>query len=206
MCCGERPGPRPRALLYAPCTAAVQVSVGIPECATRRGAWCSRWSAKVCMCDSSPRLRCLLQAPTTDVAGAAEVWTLRQDRAHATRDEAFEPAPATKFAQHGAFSGLSAKKFAQHYPSSSTSAKKLAQQAQKHQFWGVFSALGELFRARTHARPSRANFFALTPTIRARGANKFAHRTRRHGDVETNDTTAATDARHHKTAIATAYP
>ena len=53
-----------------------------------------------------------------------------------------------------------AKKFAQHCPSSSTSAKKLAQQAEKHQFWGVFSALGELFRARTHIKPRGANYFA----------------------------------------------
>ena len=219
MCYGERPGPRPRALLYTLCVA-VQVSIGIPGWDTRRGAWCSQWSTKVCMCDSSPRLRCLLQAPTTDVAGAAEVWTLRQDRAHATRDEAFEPAPAKKFAQpdprgcwsakkfaqHGAFSGLSAKKLAQHHPSSSTSAKKLAQQAKKRRNWGVFSALGELFRARTHIKPRGANFFALTPTIRARGANEFAHGTQRRGNFETNDTTAPADAGHRETTITTARP
>ena len=85
-----------------------------------------------------------------------------------------------------------AKKLAQRSPSNDFSAKKLAQQAQKHQNWGVFSALGELFRARTHIKP--------------RGANYFAHRTRRHGDVETNDTTAATDAGHRETAMTTARP
>ncbi len=35
---------------------------------------------------------------------------------------------------------------------------------------------GELFRARTHTRPSRANF--------------FAHEVRQHGEIETNSTTA----------------
>ena len=40
----------------------------------------------------------------------------------------------------------------------------------------------------------------------ARWANYFAHRTRRHGDVETNDTTAATDAGHRETTITTACP
>ena len=54
------------------------------------------------------------------------------------------------------------------------------------------AALGELFRARTHIKPRWASF--------------FAHRTRRHGDVETNDTTAATDAGHRETAITTARP
>ena len=37
---------------------------------------------------------------------------------------------------------------------------KLAQQAQKRRIWGVFSAQGELFRARTHIWPHRANKFA----------------------------------------------
>ena len=193
MCCGERPGPWPRALLYALRTAAVQVSAGIPGWATRRGVWCSRWSAKVCVCNGSlPCLRALTQAPTTAVAGSAEVCTLRQDRAHATRDEASRPTPATKFSQHGSFSGLSAKKFAQHGASSGLSAKKLAQQAQKHQFWGVFSALGEQFRARTHIKP--------------RGANEFAHKTQPRGDIETKDTTAGSDTGQRETAITTAHP
>ena len=100
--------------------------------------------------------------------------------------------PAKKFAQHSPTTGTSAKKFAQHGASSGISAKKLAQQAQNHQFWGVFSALGELFRARTHIKP--------------RGANFFAHRTHQRGDVETNDTSAATDAGHRETPITTAHP
>ena len=102
------------------------------------------------------------------------------------------PVCAKKLAQRSPSPIQPARKVAQRSPSSSTSAKKLAQQAQKHQNWGVFSALGELFRARTHIKP--------------RGANFFAHRTRRHGDVETNDTTAATIAGHRKTPITTARP
>ena len=61
-------------------------------------------------------------------------------------------------------------------PSSGISAKKLAQHARKRRFWAIFRALGELFRARTHTRPSRANF--------------FAHEARQHSDIETNNTTA----------------
>ena len=68
------------------------------------------------------------------------------------------------------------EKLAQHGPSSGASAKKLAQQAQKRRNWGVLSVLGELFRARTHTRTSRAK--------------NFAHRTHKHGDIETNNTTA----------------
>ena len=71
---------------------------------------------------------------------------------------------------------IGAKKLSQHSPSSGSSAKKFAQQAQKHQFWGVFSAQGEYFRACTMTLPRRANF--------------FAHTTRQRGDIETNDTTA----------------
>ena len=58
----------------------------------------------------------------------------------------------------------SAKLFAQHGASSGLSAEKLAQQAQKRQNWGIFSALGELFRAHTHIKPRGANYFALAPT------------------------------------------
>ena len=71
---------------------------------------------------------------------------------------------------------IGAKKLAQHGPFSGISAKKLAQQAQKRRFWGVLSVQGELFRARTHIRPSRANF--------------FAHEERQRGDFETDNTTA----------------
>ena len=58
--------------------------------------------------------------------------------------------------------------------------EKLAQHAIKHRFLALWSMLGELFRARTHTSPSRANF--------------FAHEARQHGDIETNNTSAATDA------------
>ena len=71
---------------------------------------------------------------------------------------------------------VSAKKLAQRGPSSDISAKKLAQQAQKHQFRANLSALGELFRT-----------FAMT---QSRRANFFAHQSRHHGDIETNNTTA----------------
>ena len=70
----------------------------------------------------------------------------------------------------------SAKKLAQHRPYTGLSAKKFAQQAQKHQIWGVLSAQGELFRARTHTRPSRAT--------------NFARSTQKYGDLETSNTTA----------------
>ena len=120
----------------------MQVSAGIPECATRRGAWCSRWSAKVCGCDSSPAFADSFRHPQHP----PRVPPRFADRAHATRDEASRPTPAKKFAQHGASSGLSAK--------------KLAQRAIKHRFWAIFRLLGELFRAHAHIRPRGANFFA----------------------------------------------
>ena len=71
---------------------------------------------------------------------------------------------------------LARKILAQRGPSSRISAKKLAQQAQKCRILAVLSAQGELFRAHTHIRPRRANF--------------FAHEARQHGDIETDNTTA----------------
>ena len=71
---------------------------------------------------------------------------------------------------------LGATKFARHGSSRGVSAKILAQQAKKLRFSPVLGLQGELLRARTHARPSRAK--------------NFAHRTHKHGDIETNDTTA----------------
>ena len=50
----------------------------------------------------------------------------------------------------------------------------------------------------------RANFFALTPTIRPSRANFFAHRTQPRADFETNDASAATDAGQYETADTTA--
>ena len=114
--------------------------------------------------------------------------------------------PAKKFAQRGAssgssakklahqrtLSGLPAKKFAQHAPSSGVFAKKFAQHAIKRRFWAIFRALGELFRARVRAGPSRANF--------------FAHRTQPRADFETNDTSAPADTGKRETAVTTARP
>ena len=50
----------------------------------------------------------------------------------------------------------------------------------------------------------RANFFALTPTIRPSRANFFAHRTQTRTNFETNDASAATDAGQYETADTTA--
>ena len=72
--------------------------------------------------------------------------------------------------------GSGAKKLAQRGPSISVSAKILAPHAQKHRNWSVLSELGELFRAYT--------------TKHRRRVKNFAHRTQKHGDVETNNTTA----------------
>ena len=54
--------------------------------------------------------------------------------------------------------------------------EKLAQRAIKRQFLAIVSTQSELFHARTHIRPSRAT--------------NIAHSTQKHGDVETNNTTA----------------
>ena len=90
------------------------------------------------------------------------------------------------------FATTGAKKFARRDPSSGVFAKKLAQHATKRQFWAIFRALGELFRAHAHIRPRRANF--------------FAHRTRPRANFETNDASAVTDAGQHETAGTTARP
>ena len=71
-------------------------------------------------------------------------------------------------------------------------ATKFAQQAQKHHFWSVFSALGELFRAHAHAKPSRTK--------------DFAHRTKRRGDFETDNTSATADTGQRETTITNARP
>ena len=54
---------------------------------------------------------------------------------------------------------VGAKKLARHGSSTGTSAKKLARRAQKRRIWGVFSALGELFRARTHHQAEQGELF-----------------------------------------------
>lgn len=64
----------------------------------------------------------------------------------------------TKLSQHTSSCRDSAKKFAQHNPSTSIFAKKFAQQAIKRHFWGIYRALGELFRVHARSGPSRENF------------------------------------------------
>ena len=97
-----------------------------------------------------------------------------------------------------------AKKLAQRGPSSGISAKKLAQHGAKTPNLGCFECagrtfsrlhdetppLGELFRARTHTRPSRAT--------------NIAHSTQKHGDIETNNTTAHPQQGTTETAITSA--
>ena len=70
------------------------------------------------------------------------------------------------------------------------SAKKLAQRAIKRLFSAIFRSLGELFRAHAHTGPSRAK--------------KFAHRAQKHGDVETNNTSAHPQQGTVETGIASA--
>jgi hypothetical protein len=51
-----------------------------------------------------------------------------------------------------------------------------------------------------------ANFFALASTIRPSRVNFFARKTRRRGDIETNNTTATANAGQYETAVTTARP
>ena len=81
-------------------------------------------------------------------------------------------------------------KAVQHGPSSGISATILAQHTQKRRIWGVLSALGELFRAYT--------------TKHRRRATNIAHSTQKHGDIETNNTTAHPQQGTTKTAITSA--
>lgn len=69
---------------------------------------------------------------------------------------------------------------------------KFAQQPQKHQIWGVSSAQGELFHAHTHDQA------VLGELLHTQDATR--------GDFANNDTTAATDAGRHETAVTTARP
>ena len=86
--------------------------------------------------------------------------------------------PLSSRTAHLAGAPTGAKKFAQHGPSTGISAKN-SPNAPENSVFRPFWAC-------------RANF--------------FAHRTRPRGDVETNDTSAAADARQHETAITTAHP
>ena len=85
-----------------------------------------------------------------------------------------------------------ATKFAQHALSPTQPATKFTQQPQKHQIWGVSSAQGELFHAHTHDRA------VLGELLHTQDATR--------GDFATNDTTAATDAGQHETAVTNALP
>ena len=71
---------------------------------------------------------------------------------------AFSGPLATEFTRHEAFAGSPAKNFARQGASTGVSAKKLARQAIKRHFWGIFRALGELFRAHANNKPCRENF------------------------------------------------
>ena len=83
--------------------------------------------------------------------------------------------------------GARRNKLARRAPSSGISAKILARCAIKRQFLAIVSMQGELFRARTHIRASRAT--------------NIVHRTQKHGDVETNNTTARPQQGTAETAI-----
>lgn len=112
------------------------------------------------------RLRCVLQVLTSPVPpGIAKACTLGQDRAHAAQREAVCGVSTKKLAQHGPSTGVSAKALAQRTDVCGSSAKKLAQRTKKGPKTALYGVLGELFRACTHTRPSRANFFA--PMLRA---------------------------------------
>ena len=107
------------------------------------------------------RLRCVLQVLTSPVPpGIAKACTLGQDRAHAAQREAVCGVSTKKLAQHGPSTGVSAKALAQRTAVCGSSAKKLAQRTKKGPKTALYGVLGELFRACTHTRPSRANFFA----------------------------------------------
>ena len=134
-----------------------------------RNCWAHNIQPGSRTCPASPHGgNCIIRTPTRRRHAANQLLMLQNP--HRSQPEVHHTA-----SKNGA-GPIGAKKLAQHGPSSCISAKKLAQQAKKRRFWGVLSVQGELFRARTHTRPSRANF--------------FAHEARQHGDVETNNTTA----------------
>ena len=64
---------------------------------------------------------------------------------------------------------ISATKLAQQEWIMGQTATKLAQQAKKGRFWGVLCALGELFRAWTPTKRSRANLVAVVGPRRGWG-------------------------------------
>ena len=109
-----------------------------------------------------------------------------------------------KLAQRGPSSRISAKKFAPHNPSSRISAKKFAQRGIKHPFWAIFRVLGELFRAYTMTTVPQGELFRAPLQERAMQGENIAHRSQKHGDVETNNTTAHPQQGTIETAITSA--
>ena len=97
---------------------------------------------------------------------------------------------AKKFAPHNPSSDISAKKFPQRGPSSRISAKKFAQRGIKHPFWAIFRVLGELFRAYTMTTVPQGELFRARTHIRPSRATNVAPNARQHGDIETTNTTA----------------
>ena len=85
---------------------------------------------------------------------------------------------------------LVSEKLAQRAPSSHVSAKILAQRARKQHYLPILGLRGELFRAHAHTGPSRAT--------------NIARRTQKHGDIETNNTTAHPQQGTYETRITSA--
>ena len=178
MCCGERPGPRPRALLYTLCTAAVQVSTCIPECATRRGAWCSRWSAKVCGCDSSPAF------------------------ADSFRHPQHPPRVPPRFAHCGKTEHIPHETRRPGPHPRNCSPNRIPAAVGPRNCSPNTAPTAALPRKNSPSKPKNTKIGVFS----ARWANYFAHRTQQHGDDVTTGTTAAADAGHRETPITTARP
>ena len=75
----------------------------------------------------------------------------------------------------GSHNCRSAKKLAQQGPSSDISAKKLAQHARKRQFWAIFRAQGELFRAHSHHQTEQGELFRAQDTATWQLRNRHQH-------------------------------
>ena len=71
---------------------------------------------------------------------------------------------AKKLAQHGPSSRVSATKLARRGAFTGSTAKKFAQHATKRQFWAIFRAQGELFRAHSHHQTEQGELFRAQDT------------------------------------------
>ena len=80
---------------------------------------------------------------------------------------------ATELAQRAPFRSCSAKNFARRDPSSGVFANKLAQRATNRQFWAIFRAQGELFRARAHHRTEQGELFRAQAAVTWRRCNQW---------------------------------